>query len=179
MHEPYAQHGFGLSVGLVGVLALAAGTDLRSNRIPNWVSVAGLGLGLGLRLLEGFVPFSSGALGAGLAFLISLPAFATGVLGGGDAKLLMAVGAFLGPRDFGYAALCIALAGGLLALAESARRGVLRPTLAICGALLVQWATFGRRARSRQVATAGSLAVPYALAIAAGTLAWWFLGGVS
>lgn len=178
MHGPFAQHGLGLSVGLVGVLALAAGSDVRSNRIPNWVSVTGIALGLGLRSLEGFVPFSTGALGAGLAFLISLPAFATGVLGGGDAKLLMAVGAFLGPEDFGYAALCIALAGGLLALVESGRRGVLGRTLAFCGSTLLQWATLGRIGPVQGRPLAQRLTVPYALAIAAGTLAWWFLGGV-
>ena len=179
MHEPYLQHGPWLSAGLVAVLAVACWTDWRANRIPNWLTFTGMVLGLGLRLAEGTPALIDGALGFGLAVVVALPAFMTGVLGGGDAKLLMAVGAVLGPRDFGFAALAIALAGGVLALAEAIRRGMLRPTLALCGATLLYWVTFGRLALIRRPVAAQRVAVPYGLAIAAGTVLWWFLGGVS
>jgi prepilin peptidase CpaA len=179
MHEPFNQHGLWLSAGLVAVLAVACWTDWRENRIPNWLTLTGVVLGLGLRLAEGTPAFVDGGLGFGLALLVALSAFMTGVLGGGDAKLLMAVGSFLGPRDFGFAALAIALAGGVLALVESIRRGMLRPTLALCGATLLHWVTFGRLAQVRRPLAAQGVTLPYGLAIAAGTLLWWFLGGVS
>ena len=83
MHEPYLQHGPWLSVGLVAVLVVACWTDWRSNRIPNWLTLAGMVLGLGLRLAEGPSALVEGSLGFGLAVLVALPAFATGVLGGG------------------------------------------------------------------------------------------------
>ncbi|HZM26510.1 MAG TPA: A24 family peptidase [Gemmatimonadales bacterium] len=179
MHEPYLQHGPWLSVGLVAVLVVACWTDWRSNRIPNWLTLAGMVLGLGLRLAEGPSALVEGSLGFGLAVLVALPAFATGVLGGGDAKLLMAVGAVLGPRNFGFAVLAIAVAGGLLALAEALRRGMLRPALALCGATLLHWVTFGRLGPVPRPLAAQKVTVPYGLAIAAGTMVWWFLGGVS
>jgi len=101
-------------------------------------------------------------------------------LGGGDAKLLMAVGAFMGPADVLRASLVIAVVGGVVALVEAARRRVLVPTLASCGLLIVSWVTLGRRGGGRRLLIGGGerLAVPYGVAIAAGSLLWWFGGGL-
>ena len=68
-----------------------------------------------------------------------------GVLGGGDAKLLMAVGAFMGPRDLLVAMLVIASLGGIMAAMDAVRKGILLPVLYNCGSILKHWATFGRR----------------------------------
>jgi prepilin peptidase CpaA len=118
-------------------------------------------------------------LGIALAILLALPFFALGALGGGDAKLLMAVGAFMGPADLARASLVIAVVGGLVALAEAVRHGVLRPTLASCGSLILSWVTLGRRGGARMPAGGDRLAVPYGVAIAVGSLLWWFAGGLA
>lgn len=160
---------------LLAVLCAACWTDLTTRRIPNWVTVPGMALGIGLHALEGFGPMAGAVLGVAFAFAVALPFFLAGVLGGGDAKLLMAVGGFFGPAEFVYAALAIALAGGVLGLVEAARRGVLRSVLTSCGRLLVGWATFGPRA-GFVLAPRQPLSMPYGLAISAGSAFWWFLG---
>ena len=164
---------------LVVVLLVASWTDVRARRIPNWLTVGGMIAGLAVRTWMGPGPLVDGALGVGLGLLLAAPFFAVGALGGGDAKLLMAVGAFMGPADLARASLVIALVGGLIALLEAARRRVLLPTLASCGFLLLRWVTLGRRGRERMVVGGERLAVPYGVAIAAGSLLWWFAGGLT
>jgi prepilin peptidase CpaA len=167
------------SVLLVLVLLVASWTDVRSRRIPNWLTVGGLIAGLAVRAWMGPGPMVSGVLGVALAAVLALPFFAVGALGGGDAKLLMAVGAFMGPADLARASLVIAVVGGLVALIEAGRRGVLLPTLASCGSLILRWVTLGRRGGERLVVGDERLAVPYGVAIAAGSLLWWFAGGLA
>jgi prepilin peptidase CpaA len=168
------------SVLLVVVLVVASWTDVTTRRIPNWLTVSGIVAGLAVRALMGLAPLGGGALGLAVACLLALPFFATGVLGGGDAKLMMAVGAFMGPADILRASLVIALVGGVVALIEAARRRMLVPTLASCGLLIVSWVTLGRRGRGQGRIIGGGerLAVPYGVAIAAGSLLWWFGGGL-
>lgn len=164
-----------VGAALLAVLAVACWTDLTTRRIPNRVTVGGMLLGVALHALHGFGGLTGSLFGIAAALLLAAPFFATGVIGGGDAKLLMAVGAFFGPVQFLWAALAIAAAGGVLALAEAARRRMLGPVLASCGRLLLAWLTVGPRAASgfgpRQ-----PLAVPYGVAIAAGSGFWWFFG---
>lgn len=167
------------SVLLVVLLAVASWTDVTARRIPNWLTVSGIVAGLGIRAWMGWGPLGSGALGVVTALLLALPFFATGVLGGGDAKLLMAVGSFMGPADMGAASLVIAVVGGVVALVEVARRRMLVPTLTSCGLLIVSWVTLGRKGRKPKMVIEGErLAVPYGVAIAAGSLLWWFGSGL-
>ena len=53
--------------------------------------------------------------------------------------------------------------------------GVLRSVLASCGRLLLGWASFGPRAGA-MLAPRRPLAMPYGVAIAAGSAFWWFFG---
>jgi prepilin peptidase CpaA len=164
-----------VGAALLAVLAVACWTDLTTRRIPNRVTVAGMLLGVALHAVHGLGGLTGSLLGVATALLLSVPFFAAGVIGGGDAKLLMAVGAFFGPVQFLWAALAIAVAGGILALGEAVRRGMLGPVLASCGRLLLGWATFGPRFGSTP-ALREPLAVPYGLAIGVGSAFWWFFG---
>lgn len=164
-----------VGAALLAVLVVCCWTDLTTRRIPNRVTVAGMLLGVGLHALHGLGPLTGSLLGIATAGLVSLPFFAAGVLGGGDGKLLMVVGSFFGPVQFLWASLAIAVAGGILALGEAARRGMLRPVLASCGRLLLGWATFAPRHGSA-FALREPLAVPYGLAIGVGSGFWWFFG---
>lgn len=113
-----------LAEGQIAVLALlliaAAVIDYRTYRIPNWLTVTGLLVGLGLsaavaaRPASGFLWALAGAA-TGLALL--LPLYAMRMLGAGDVKLMAMVGAFLGLPETLPALLCVFLAGGLAALA--------------------------------------------------------------
>lgn len=137
------------------VLLLAVGYDLRSRRIPNWLTgsaiVGGLLLQCWLRRGSGLVDSLLGLV-FGLALL--LPLFALGKFGGGDLKLLAAVGALRGFRFVWRAALLGALSGGALALA----------ILALHRELVV--ATYGLATNSYR----SQRTYPYSPAIALGVL---------
>jgi prepilin peptidase CpaA len=166
----------GVAAGAVflAVLLLASWTDVRSRRIPNWITVVGMLAGLGFHAARGVGPLGVGALGVAAAFAVALPLFLSGALGGGDAKLLMVVGAFFGPVDLLLASLVIALVGGALALGEAARQGALGPVLASCGHLILRWVqSAGRHAGG--LAGKRRLAVPYGVAISAGSVFWWLI----
>ena len=111
------------------MLLTAAARDIQTRRIPNGLVAAGMALGLCGHAWAGGGPGLIMALeGVGLA-LAALPPYALGVLGAGDVKLLGVVGAIMGPVFLLWTLLGAALAGGLLALAWAAGRGVLRETI--------------------------------------------------
>ena len=163
-----------MSVALSVLMLLAAYFDVRSRRIPNALTISGFAVAIVLRFIAGPGAGIDGLTGAILAFVLCLPFFVLGVLGGGDAKLLMAVGAFMGPRDLLVAMLVIASLGGIIAAGDAMRKGILLPVLFNCGSILKHWATLGRRGSNRSLTTAGALAIPYGVAIAMGSLVWWF-----
>jgi prepilin peptidase CpaA len=156
------------------LLLAAAWSDLRSRRIPNALTMSGLAAALLLRGIAGPAVLIEGLVGVLLALVLTLPFLMLGVIGGGDAKLLMAIGGFMGPRDFLWAATIIAIIGGMVGVVDAGRRGVLLPVLYNCGEILKHWATFGRRGANRSFASVGALTIPYGVAIAAGALLWWF-----
>jgi prepilin peptidase CpaA len=165
-----------LSVVLSGVLLVAAWSDYRRRRIPNVLTMSGLAAALVLRSFLGAPILIEGLIGTLLAFVLTLPFLMLGVMGGGDAKLLMAIGAFMGPRNFLWAAVLIAIIGGMMAVIDAGRKRALLPVLYNCGQIMKHWATLGRRGANRSFATVGALTIPYGIAIAAGALLWWFAG---
>ena len=118
-----------MTLALVILLTLASVCDIRSHRIPNPLVLAGLVLGLVGHGWRGGGPGLLLSLeGVALAVLALLP-YALGGLGAGDVKLLGAVGALMGPAFLLWTLPGTVLAGGLLALAWAAWRGVLRETV--------------------------------------------------
>ena len=147
---------------LVLLVCAAAWSDVRSRRVPNRLTVAGLLIALSLRVLLGLLPLWQGVLGAGLALGISIVLFALGIIGGGDAKLLTAVGAFLGPAGFVGALAVSCVVGAAMALGDAAD-------------VVAFWRAFGRGS-ARRVSTPGALTVPFGVAIAVGAITWRFAG---
>lgn len=99
-----------------GMLA-AAYSDLSRRRIPNWMNVSILFLGLVAQTASGGLSgLGHGLAGAGVGLLLLLILFKARWIGGGDVKLACAIGAWLGPKLV-FWAIAIGMAGqGLLAL---------------------------------------------------------------
>ena len=131
-----------LAIG--GVATLAAVSDVRTGRIPNWLTFGAMAGGLVFSAIHaggsGVVTSLFGGL-VGLALF--LPLFVLGGMGGGDVKLLAAVGTWLGPFGALQAALWASLAGGVLAVIVGISRGYLSAALRNLSALLWVWRTVG------------------------------------
>ena len=135
--------------GLAVLLALLAGwLDWRSRRIPNWLTVSGFVLGLGVNTAFGrWGGFKSGLEGAGLALgLLLVPVLLRG-MGAGDWKLMGALGACLGPRRLLQVLLVSIFIVGLMALVEMVRKRRTKQTLSNLRVLLHAFVTFGMGVR--------------------------------
>jgi prepilin peptidase CpaA len=148
-------------------LALAAAVviDVRTRRIPNWLTGGLAAGGFGLAFGGGSVTPWQALLGLALGLALMLPGHVIGATGAGDVKLMAAVGAFLGPSLVFRAFLYSALAGGLIALVIAVRRGVLAETVHGTGRLVTAPST-----RDAIVAPGRRNRFAYGPAIAAGTL---------
>ena len=139
------------------LLAIAAGWDLASFTIPNFLQAA---------MLAGFIVLAiaahmtlsviglhvfAGLVGLGLGFTL----FALGYIGGGDAKLFAAVALWLGMHDMPAYAMAASVLGGLLTLTILAMR---------------QWPLPAFAARQQWILRlhAEKAGIPYGVALAAG-----------
>jgi Flp pilus assembly protein protease CpaA len=121
-------------VVVIVAAAIAVRVDLRSRRIPNWLTGPVLLIGLlwGAACALGAVTSPTvaatrgigdsllGALVASLPFLILWLGMGAGA---GDAKLMMAIGAWLGMTAGLLVLLCTAIAGGALVIAWGLKEG--------------------------------------------------------
>ena len=107
------------------LLAAAAGWDLASYTIPNYLSLALVGAFAVFAFSAGMTPAIAGMhiLAGLLALAAGFTLFALGYVGGGDAKLFGAIVLWLGFRDLlDFAFLASLFGGGLALLLLSVRR---------------------------------------------------------
>lgn len=151
---------------LFGLLAVAVASDLRRHRIPNFLIVFGLVLGLASQAYAGGIAgLGHGALGMLTGFGVFLPLYALGGMAAGDVKLMAMVGSFLPPQYAILAALFSLIAGGLCGLLLVLARGQVQQTLERYWLML--------RARAYLAPAADEVAskpFPYSIAILLGTL---------
>ena len=152
---------------LLGLLGVAVASDLRRHRIPNFLVVLVLALGLaGQAYSGGTSGFGDGALGLLIGFGVFLPLYALGGMAAGDVQLIAMVGAFLAPNGALWAALFSLIAGGLCGFLIVLVRGQLPMTFSRYWLML--------RARAYFAPAADEVAgkpFPYSIAILLGTLA--------
>lgn len=165
-----------ISIQLLLLLAVVIGGafDLRSRRIPNWVTVPAAALGLLLNLgLSGVPGLTSGLLGLGLAFLIYFPLFLLRGMGAGDVKLMGAVGAIVGPGHCLWLiviGVLISAAAGLIVVIS---KGRLARTLTNVGRMVSELIHFRppyAREEYFDVAAKGAITMPHGTAVAVGTI---------
>jgi prepilin peptidase CpaA len=116
---------------LLVMLLTAALLDVLYRRIPNWLTVSGMVLGIAMNTVIG--PPTGGLwfslAGLGVAFGIYVALYALRAMGAGDVKLMAAIGALVGwERWFGIF-FVTALIGGVMALILVVARGRLKKTL--------------------------------------------------
>ena len=149
-------------------MAIIAGwTDLRSRRIPNWLTVSGLILGIALNLAaSGWPGLKTSLLGAGLGLLLLLPFVLLRSLGAGDWKLAGAVGAFVGPGVLLNLLLGSVFVAGIMAAALIIYKGRVRQALRNIGHMLAALLTFHMPGAEVSLDNPQALKVPYGVALA-------------
>jgi prepilin peptidase CpaA len=142
--------------------------DLRTRRVPNWLTLTITAVGVSLAAAQ-LTTFSVGAALGGFAvgLLLMLPGHIVGATGAGDVKLFAAVGTLLGPAGIAVAFVYTAILGGALALIVAVHRGRLENTLQETATLVM---TGGSNVADIERPTANNR-FAYAPAIAVGTLA--------
>ena len=150
------------------VLSLLAGwTDYRSRRIPNWLTVPGLVIGVGLNVAAaGWGGLKTSLLGAVLGLLLLLPFVLLRSLGAGDWKLAGALGAFVGAGVLVNLLLGSVFVAGVMAAALVIYKRRVRQTLRNIGHLLISLFTFRVPGSEVSLDNPQSLKVPYGVALA-------------
>jgi prepilin peptidase CpaA len=151
-------------------LFLAVEHDVRSMRIPNWLTFGGLALALARAAWLGGLPgLGVAAAGAGAAFAVLILPFAMRWLGAGDVKAMMALGALWGHTLVLPTLFWMFVSGGVLAIAMVAARGELADLCVRWGRSL--WITLSTRRVTYFGPAPGSIAgggLPFAVAIGIG-----------
>jgi prepilin peptidase CpaA len=172
----------GAEVLLIALLLGAAVYDVRYRRIPNWLTVSGVVLGLALNsfLYQGTstAPFGFAGLffalkGLGLAFAVYVFLYALRAMGAGDVKLMAAVGAIVGWENWFGIFVVTAVIGGIMSLILVVVRGRLQKTLFNVGFILSEMKS-GRPAYLKNeeldVKSKKALGLPHGAVIAVGTV---------
>ena len=172
---------------------IACVTDLRETRIPNWLTLPLLGVGLVYwSVVDGWSGLGSSAGGMAIAGLVFIIGYAMFGGGAGDAKLMMAFGAWIGPEPSKVLMLTVTGAGFLQAISVTIYRGGLRDVPYTLMHSITTTKNAARRAVSGKFGDPSQSAeeversrttirprpsgwVPYAPAILVGTIAaWWY-----
>jgi prepilin peptidase CpaA len=155
------------------MVCLAAIYDIRFRRIPNWLVLSGLLLGLGLNVfLSEWQGLRLSLLGLGLASLIYFPLYLLRGMGAGDVKLMMALGSMVGWANWLGIFVITSILGGVVAMLLLVSRGKLRTALVNVQFLLQNLLSF-RAPYAREeldLASPKSMKLPHGVVIAAGTL---------
>ena len=157
------------------VVSIATITDLRSRRIPNWLVLPFLLLGVAVSTgLHGWHGLGQSAAGMGLGLLIFGAMFWMGGMGAGDVKLCAAVGAWVGPQQLGIALILTALAGGVLVFVWAICGGFLGELFQGTSDMMFGWTKRKEAESETPESPKRKRKIPYAPAIAVGTILSFF-----
>ncbi len=151
--------------------------DIRTQRIPNYLTLGTAMAGLGFQLgFHGWGGLWSGFLGLALGFgLLILPYLLRG-MGAGDVKALASLGAWLGPQRTFFLFVYMGICGGLLILLVLGWRGVLWSQMR-CGWICLN-RLWGRYLPEMEKAEShlAKQKIPYATAMALGMAVLYWHG---
>lgn len=151
---------------------VAAWTDLRDRKIPNWLTIPAIFAGITLNsYLRGWRGTKTSLEGAGLALLVLLPLVLLRALGAGDWKLMGAVGAFLGPALFPFVLVGSIFVAGAMAVVQMIRTRRVIETFCNLAVLVQGFFSFGLRVHPDiSLDNPVLMKLPFGVAVAGGTL---------
>jgi prepilin peptidase CpaA len=154
--------------GLAVLLAALAGwMDWRSRRIPNWLTVPGLLVGIAANtLVWGWPGTKASLVGAGLGLLLLLPFVLIRSLGAGDWKLIGAVGAFVGPQSLIPVLAITILVAGVMATVLIVIKGPIRQTARNLWRMLSAMLTLRSPGPEVSLDNPQALKIPFGVAVA-------------
>lgn len=163
-----------LKVALVCLVLVAAIYDLKFRRIPNWLSLSGMVLGVGCNtLVRGGSGLREAGLGLLCALVVYVPLYLVRGMGAGDVKLMAAIGTMAGPKNWFEIFLATALIGGVVSLAVIARKQRVRRTFGNVATILgelSQFRTPAQRDPRLDYRHREALRLPHGASIAAGAI---------
>ena len=161
---------FGFSAAALVCASISAVYDVRSRRIPNFITLPAIAFGLLLHaVVGGWGQLAMAAAGGLICGLIFFVFYLAGGMGAGDVKLITAAGCLGGFSGIGNLLLLTALAGGVMAIGVALYRRRLVETCHNIYALAVHHRNVGLTPHGQfNVGNERMLRLPYALAIAAG-----------
>ena len=159
---------------------VAAGFDLKSRRIPNFITGPAMLAGLLLHTFyDGWLGLVSSLAAGILCGFIFLIFYLVGGMGAGDVKLITAVGCLAGLSNSASVLIITALAGGVMGVCFAILRGQLKSTLFNVAKLATHHKSQGLTPHPEiNVRNTSALRLPYGLAIAAGSCITFYLQGI-
>jgi prepilin peptidase CpaA len=161
------------AVLLAVIVILAAIWDLRWRRIPNWLTLAGMVLGIALSWFLDVPGLGASLQGLGVAFAIYFLLYLLRGMGAGDVKLMAAVGATAGLTNWLGIFFLTAVVGGVVGVLMVITKGRFRATvfnmLRIVGSLGRGRAPY-KDNPDLDIASGTALRLPHGVMIALGTL---------
>ena len=165
----------GIEVVLIALVLGAAVYDFRYRRIPNWLTLIGVLVGVGLNtfMYQGWPGLRLSLLGLAMGFGVYFVLYALRAMGAGDVKLMAAVGSMVGWGDWFGIFIITAIMGGVAALLLVLIRGRLKKTLFNVSFILSEMKS-GRPAylgkEELDVRNPKALGLPHGAVIAVGTI---------
>lgn len=158
------------------ICVIGAVTDLRSRKIPNWLTLGALPIGLiASGILGGWQGLFLSFAAMILALLIYFPLYLLRAMGAGDAKLMAAIASFLGPLMWIHLFIFASVLGGVVAvlftLAKGQFKNMLGKSMNILRSLAYFQAPYAANPEL-DIRSAKSLSLPHGAVIA---LAWFVL----
>jgi prepilin peptidase CpaA len=167
-------------------VAIATFTDIRSRKVPNWLTLPFMAAGpIVLFLVHGW----HGLLASFYGWIVAVAVFGflnwLGGMGMGDVKLMAAIGTWIGPSQFHLllrsqlfvAMILTFLIGGLMAVVWSVSKGFAGELFGNTGALVKSWKGGVKPHPEMNLSNPAARRMPYVPAIAIGVMLSFFAYG--
>ncbi len=151
----------------IAIAVVAGWTDWHWRRIPNWLTIPGLVLGLGANLVAwGWPGLKDSFLGAALGLSLLLPFVILRSLGAGDWKLMGAIGSCAGFHHFLPLLFWTLVVNGIVALGMIIAKKRILLTMRNLGHMIMCALTLRSPGREMTLDNPDSVKVPFGVAAA-------------